>query len=1447
MDVNEDVSFKKLDSGEPGYILNMFNNQIIAIEFVASFTNESNISNFRAFFKEAWDSDFPNYVEGWDDSDRVVPKEETIKIRKIIYIRPFHAGLDSFKVSSLLRMAENEGDPGWETGKGSSFKIIVNVNEMDKIQYKLPVFIADTSKYSNNIQERTYYPGLSHTVSWRPAAGDDRVSRILQDAYCFFHEDRENLKRAVQGLYKVNPDINQVDTIRTARFDDLENGFKYGYFIKTVYTGEDTTLTFFSDIYYSIQDNTPPETVSKPEVVLDGEDGDVLVNWNPVTDEISNVTEYRIYRATDTGNEVILDTVKSISYIDRIESGATYYYRIKAADRVLNQGDGERSDGIFISLTGWEGTDLDSSSWTYGGHSDSTVHYLHGSQDTLKITLGGWEESVRFMAVRDDTTYFSNAPDDGMRFFDSDWTSPTDSWIFDYAYNEILGDQIDLNFVNNHTYYRRVMRRSISGNVSCDSLGKIVPDCFPPDDIRNLKVESVIDDPNFKRQILGYTKWHFNISWEHADDGASGLKRYHLFRKVEGVNADFIEMDLPDEYCMNFYDDYFVSSGSQISNPVVYYKVTSEDNAGYTRTIEETQWERCDLALGAPEWEFINYEKEDTLISERFALVTLRLNSRSFSTESVDSFVVSINGQERYFPNQDTVMVPLSEDEFSRINVRALYNGKRSSIWSKTKVVSSYNKRPANLQVLSDPAFWKGDINLQWNRPSLDAKAYQVWRRSENNDWHFVSPYVESKDDTIRWTDYYDIDEMTGYQGDTLITYNSYMYKVLMVNYDDEESDFSDSVSTYCDRPPEIVAHELYLTGNSYIKIHWERAKPSLASEVFYTRVKVFRDDMTNVIFDTEENLNHVLEDTTFNLYDEIETGHNYIFQIRETPDYLSGKSSHWSKPYTVSLLNIDSLFIQPQPGGNIFLIWESDVRVFDYPVDTFKVCRILEEDTLCWSLDMTVTSFMDSIKYLEHGKTYTYLVSAIDVMGQVIARGKKHAVCDTGNVFIPSLSSYSPVYFNSDSANIKWYWKDIYGSPLDTLNRGAHLIRIQTSISKNFLTELWKTTTTEGFRAYPADSLNRVKKVKVPDGKSVNNNTVYYRITARDRWGNPEKEIWSDVKMMFFDPIKAVPVENLTVTRTQAFYRGSDTLEVTLQWNDTGIIDSDRFSANIEKYCIFRISDNQEEVGIGELSAQPGSISYSYCTIVPNRDYDYKVITIDSALNTSTSETTRSPFYLPTPLPPDPIDFKECMFQPMQYDSIALNYFIEIAMDPNHFQQAYEMDQISTAHLLSQSGWIDTTHFKDNTGWGSIRTDTTWFRIKVRINPLFESGWSQIIHYTNGGAGIPCFEEIETVVNIPREFKIENNFPNPFNAQTILTYYIPDPGHIEITVYNIRGSMVCRLYSGSKDAGTHSIIWNGMDVYGEITASGLYFVNIIYKTEKGKLFQKKLKMTMIK
>ncbi|MCD6163724.1 MAG: T9SS type A sorting domain-containing protein [candidate division Zixibacteria bacterium] len=99
--------------------------------------------------------------------------------------------------------------------------------------------------------------------------------------------------------------------------------------------------------------------------------------------------------------------------------------------------------------------------------------------------------------------------------------------------------------------------------------------------------------------------------------------------------------------------------------------------------------------------------------------------------------------------------------------------------------------------------------------------------------------------------------------------------------------------------------------------------------------------------------------------------------------------------------------------------------------------------------------------------------------------------------------------------------------------------------------------------------------------------------------------------------------------------------------------------------------------------------------------------------------------------------------------------------------------------------------------------------------------------------------------VERPEFTAITSNYPNPFNSQTTIVYYVgnigPIPAQINIDIYDILGRKVRLLFDARKEVGSHKIIWDGKDDNGNALPSGLYFASISQWNERRLSSKRKL------
>ena len=99
---------------------------------------------------------------------------------------------------------------------------------------------------------------------------------------------------------------------------------------------------------------------------------------------------------------------------------------------------------------------------------------------------------------------------------------------------------------------------------------------------------------------------------------------------------------------------------------------------------------------------------------------------------------------------------------------------------------------------------------------------------------------------------------------------------------------------------------------------------------------------------------------------------------------------------------------------------------------------------------------------------------------------------------------------------------------------------------------------------------------------------------------------------------------------------------------------------------------------------------------------------------------------------------------------------------------------------------------------------------------------------------------ELEAVV--PASFTLHQNFPNPFNPVTTLTYGLPNENHVTLTIYDLNGREINQIINIDQSAGHHSVLWNSTDRIGVPVSAGIYF----YQIRAGEFLQTK-KMVLLK
>jgi len=89
------------------------------------------------------------------------------------------------------------------------------------------------------------------------------------------------------------------------------------------------------------------------------------------------------------------------------------------------------------------------------------------------------------------------------------------------------------------------------------------------------------------------------------------------------------------------------------------------------------------------------------------------------------------------------------------------------------------------------------------------------------------------------------------------------------------------------------------------------------------------------------------------------------------------------------------------------------------------------------------------------------------------------------------------------------------------------------------------------------------------------------------------------------------------------------------------------------------------------------------------------------------------------------------------------------------------------------------------------------------------------------------CSDTITVRLQPPGSIELSPPQPNPSNGMTAFTIDLPSASSLDVTIFNIQGEKVSTIYHGTKSAGSHRFVWDGINVSGRRVSSGVYFIQI--------------------
>ncbi|MBC8375879.1 MAG: T9SS type A sorting domain-containing protein [FCB group bacterium] len=146
--------------------------------------------------------------------------------------------------------------------------------------------------------------------------------------------------------------------------------------------------------------------------------------------------------------------------------------------------------------------------------------------------------------------------------------------------------------------------------------------------------------------------------------------------------------------------------------------------------------------------------------------------------------------------------------------------------------------------------------------------------------------------------------------------------------------------------------------------------------------------------------------------------------------------------------------------------------------------------------------------------------------------------------------------------------------------------------------------------------------------------------------------------------------------------------------------------------------------------------------------------------------------------------------------------------------------------HALEDGASYQVDFWADHNGNGTYDappTDHAWRVDLASVSGNTMESFSHNTNFTDIGGTV----SIDHLAAVPTELVLYDNYPNPFNPETVIRYELAAPGFVELNVYNLQGAQVATLQSGVRQAGLQSVAWNARNYRGEQLPAGIYIYTL--------------------
>jgi xylan 1,4-beta-xylosidase len=148
--------------------------------------------------------------------------------------------------------------------------------------------------------------------------------------------------------------------------------------------------------------------------------------------------------------------------------------------------------------------------------------------------------------------------------------------------------------------------------------------------------------------------------------------------------------------------------------------------------------------------------------------------------------------------------------------------------------------------------------------------------------------------------------------------------------------------------------------------------------------------------------------------------------------------------------------------------------------------------------------------------------------------------------------------------------------------------------------------------------------------------------------------------------------------------------------------------------------------------------------------------------------------------------------------------------------------NKVAECNIESTGDWQTFEVFTSEADSISGRHDV-YLKFTGGEDRLFQLKW---LKFLIEGDSLSYVEEPSTS-QIPKNFVLEQNYPNPFKQTTTISYQLPANGKVTLKIFDKLGREIKKLVDEYQTAGLKSAEWDGTDSKGAKVPSGTYFYQI--------------------